>query len=166
MGGFALAPRGALASGRETYMNSVLQDLRYGLRMLGKNPGFTVIAVLTLALGIGANTAIFSVVNTVVLQPLPYQDAGRLANVWSTLPYFPDFELGESPADFADIAAQNQSFERMAMYKGSAAEFDRAGRAGTTGGDGGFAGLVWDSGGAAGARAQDRGGRQARGILR
>jgi putative ABC transport system permease protein len=94
-------------------MYTLLQDLRYGSRMLAKNPGFTVVAVLTLALGIGATTAVFSVVNTVLLKPLPYAEPDRLVTVVSLwVPGGPQpFPL--SYPDFFDFRAQNHVFEHL-----------------------------------------------------
>jgi len=85
-------------------METILQDLRYGARMLRTKPGFTLVAVLTLALGIGANTAIFSVVYGVLLKPLPYKDADRIvvANI--------------SPPDFRDLKEANHVFDQMAIW--------------------------------------------------
>ena len=93
-------------------MNSFWQDLRYGLRMLAKSPGFTAAAVITLALGIGANSAIFSVVNTVLLGPLPYKDADRLAIVWES--GRKSNQNVANPANFMDWKEQNRVFSDMA----------------------------------------------------
>jgi putative ABC transport system permease protein len=96
-------------------MHSFLQDLRFGARMLVKNPAFTLISVLTLALGIGANTAIFSVVNTVLLRPLPYKDAEQLVAVWEVQSKVDQAMF--SPAEFLDYQTQNQSFSEMAAHR-------------------------------------------------
>src|SRR5215510_446710 len=96
------------------FINSLGQDMRYGLRALLKQPGFTAIAVLTLALGIGANTAIFSVVNAVLIRALPYKDADRLAIVWekSARNVQNTINLG----NFFDWKEQNSVFEGMAAF--------------------------------------------------
>jgi putative ABC transport system permease protein len=95
-------------------METVLKDIRYGVRGLLKRPGFTAIALITLALGIGANTAIFSVVNAVLLRPLPFQDPERLVIVWedATFAGFP--RNTPAPANYVDWKNQNQSFTDMA----------------------------------------------------
>ena len=97
-------------------MQSILQDLRYGARMLWKRPGFTVIAVITLALGIGANTAIFSVVNGVLLRPLPYKDPGRLTRVYSEFPTMNLRKFWISSPEFLDIQKEAKSWESIGAW--------------------------------------------------
>jgi len=95
-------------------MGTMLQDLRYGIRMLMRSAGFTAIAVLTLALGIGVNTAIFSVVDAVLLKPLPYKEADRLAIVWEQNPARGWYHNIVSAANFLDWRRQNDVFTQMA----------------------------------------------------
>ena len=102
----------ALALQPRRLEDEMFQDLRYGVRMLLKKPGFTLIAMLTLALGIGANTAIFSVVNAVLLQPLPFVEPERL--LWLGGWLGADKEQGVTPADFLDYREQSQSFKEIA----------------------------------------------------
>ena len=96
-------------------MNSFWQDLRYGLRMLGKNPGTTVLAVCALALGIGANAAIFSVADPLLLRPEPFPNLGRLVLVFNKVAPLTD-ENSMYPADFEVIRTQSNSFEQLAAY--------------------------------------------------
>jgi hypothetical protein len=98
------------------WLETLLQDLRYGLRQLGRNPGFTAVAVITLALGIGANTAVFSLLDAVLLRPLPYSHPNRLFQLFPT-------EAGgyamvaSSYPDFEDWKEQSRTFQEMAAYQ-------------------------------------------------
>src|SRR5580700_2582360 len=102
-------------------MGTLLQDVRYGLRNLARNPGFTLVAMLTLALGIGANTTIFSVINNTLLKPLPFPNADRVVMILETFGKSPDNWNIVSAPNFWDFERQTQSFENMAI-------FDSAGR--------------------------------------
>src|SRR6266481_2257775 len=93
-------------------MSGIFQDLRYAVRRLRKSPGFTAVAVITLALGIGANTAIFSVIQAVILQPLPFGGPDRLIWLNGKLPMTD--EAAVSPPDFRDYRAENRTFARIA----------------------------------------------------
>src|SRR6185437_2173182 len=121
----ALIKLGGIEQTRERYreqsglplLETLLQDLRFGARMLRKNPGFAAIAVLTLALGIGANTAVFSVVDTVLLRPLPYRDPQQLVLVTESMPLQQGTEMGTAAAEYLDYRDRNRSFSQVAGYE-------------------------------------------------
>jgi predicted permease len=114
-------------------MTTLIQDLRYGLRMLAKNPGFTAVALMALALGIGANTAIFSVVNGVLLRPLPYAEPGRLMTVYETTREFG--QMSVAYPNFLDWRRENHSFTDMAAYRGDDFNFTGSGQPEHLGGE-------------------------------
>ncbi|MCA1626879.1 MAG: ABC transporter permease [Acidobacteria bacterium] len=108
-------------------MLTLWQDIKYGVRMLRKNPGFTLITIVALALGIGANASIFSVVNAVLLRPLPFAEAEQLVMVWERRPRQNRESGPVAPADFLDWQKQNQSFAAIAAYSARAFNLTGAG---------------------------------------
>jgi putative ABC transport system permease protein len=96
-------------------MTTLMQDVRYGIRMLLQNPAFTAIAVITLALGIGANSAIFSVINSVLLRPLPYDESNRLVILWERSPQLDGMSIAYP--NFIDWRNQNKVFEKIGVYR-------------------------------------------------
>ncbi len=110
-----VAPASGAGEGGAGMFEQLLKDLRYGLRMLRRKPGFTAVAVLTLALGIGSNTAIFSVVNAVLLRPLPYPEPGRLVSVYESLPQGGTGSV--SVPNLMDWRAQSDVFTGIAAYQ-------------------------------------------------
>jgi putative ABC transport system permease protein len=109
-------------------MAALLRDLRYAFRTLGSHPGSTLIIVASLAIGIGANTAIFSVVNALLLKPLPYPDPERLAALWLRSPGINIPKDWPSPGQYIDILQENRSFEAVAISRGTAATLIRSDR--------------------------------------
>ena len=113
-GSVALAKEDSRAMWGLGSLESVWQDLRYSVRMLLKRKGFTAVAALTLAFGVGANTAVFSVINAVLIRPLPFADADRLVMIWETQPDVRG-PVG-SYRDFQDWRAESQSFQGISAF--------------------------------------------------
>ena len=102
-------------------MEALRRDLVYAIRTWLKSPVITAIALLAMALGIGANTAVFSIVNTILLRPLPYPDAERLVRIWESQPDLDKAPL--APGNFLDWKQHNQSFEQLAAFRSQSLNF-------------------------------------------
>src|SRR5438309_5543790 len=101
-----------------TTLELVLRDMKFALRQLRRNPGFTAVAILSLGLGVGANTAIFSIVKAMLLAPLPYPEGDRLVMVWEDVPRWDIRHNTPAPQNFLDWRSQNHVFESMAAFVG------------------------------------------------
>ena len=110
-------------------MHAFMQDVRYALRTLRRSPGLTLVMVLSLAIGIGANTAIFSVVNALLLKPLPYPDPDRLAVLWLRSPGINIPQDWPSPGQYIDMQNENHSFAEMSISQGRTGTLVGAGAA-------------------------------------
>jgi hypothetical protein len=115
-GGAAQIREECRAVGGWTWLSNFLQDVRYAARMIRKRPVFAAVATVALALGIGANSAVFSVTNGVLLRPLPFQDLDRLVGIRNVDPRRPNVAKSMAMADFIDIRERNKSFERVSAY--------------------------------------------------
>src|SRR5689334_4847329 len=102
-------------------MHQILQDFRYAGRMLGKSSGLTAVIILSLAIGIGANTAIFSVVDALLLRPLPYPEPDRIVTLWLRSPGIQIDKDWPSPGQYLDLVSQSRSFEEMSISRGTTA---------------------------------------------
>src|SRR5436853_7711124 len=102
-------------------MEHLLQDIRYSFRMLRKSPGFTLVAVIAIALGIGATSAIFSVVQAVLFRPLPFKEPSRLVRIWGKFDAHGIPKNWISQPELLDLKEQNQSFEDIAAYQSGGA---------------------------------------------
>ena len=112
-------------------MSALLQDIRYAVRTLRRSAGLTAVIIVSLAIGIGANTAIFSVVNALLLKPLPYPDPDRLVVMWLRSPGINIPQDWPSPGQYVDVKNENRSFDEMSISQGRVGNAARAPRAGT-----------------------------------
>jgi len=126
LGGVAQIEEGCRDMRRTAYIENLWHDLHYAVRMLAKSPGFTLVIVLTLALSIGANSAIFSVIDGVLLRPLPYPGADRIVRVFFHSATYPRFPL--NPFDFRDFRARNRAFDSLAGFTRGDLQLSGAGR--------------------------------------
>jgi predicted permease len=126
LGGMAQIQEECRDMRRTNYIENLWHDLHYAMRMLAKSPGFTVVIVLTLALSIGANSAIFSVIDGVLLRPLPYPEADRIVRVFFHSATYAKFPL--NPFDFRDFRARNRSFDSLAGFTRGDLQLSGAGR--------------------------------------